>query len=66
MFLVWNDLGSLTRMRIKVAKPNVTCDICLIEITNDIKHIERHTLGNKHQRILELILKKYIFESWNF
>ena len=49
-----------------MAKANVTCDICLIEITNDTKHIERHTLGNKHQRLLELILKKYILESWNF
>ena len=37
-----------------------------VGITNDIKHIERHTLGNKYQRILELILKKDILESWNF
>ena len=49
-----------------MAKANITCNICLIEITNDIKHIERHTLGNKHQRTLKLILKKKNLESWNF
>ena len=43
-----------------MTKANITCNICLIEITYDIKHIERHTLGNKHQRILKLILKKKI------
>ena len=49
-----------------MAKTNVTCNICLIEITNNVKHIERHTLGHKHQKILELILKKDILESWKF
>jgi hypothetical protein len=56
----------MTRKKIKVPKAVVTCDICQIEITDDIKHIERHNLGDKHQRILELILKKGILESWNF
>jgi hypothetical protein len=56
----------MTRKKIKVPKAVVTCDIYQIEITDDIKHIERHNLGDKHQRILELILKKGILESWNF
>ena len=56
----------MTRKKIKMSKADVTCDIYHIEITNDIKHIERHNLGDKYQRILELILNKDILESWNF